>query len=618
VPSNYRGYRVLTCHFSQSSKNGRKRPNLRGRIAIVESSCFLILYDKNDGLFWHLQRGNLMKKTTNPASSQSISGRRELLKFGVFGGTAVFCNALLPRAGVAQSTELIATTTAGRVRGAVEKGVNAFKGIPYGASTGAANRFVAPKPPEPWLGVRDALKLGTTAPQTPIDIYPLFASWDSWWTSTPMSEDCLVLNVWTPRLRDGAKRPVMVYLHGGGFSNFSGSRDVFNGANLARNGDVVVVTINHRLNAFGYLYLGHLDQRFVDSGNVGTLDTIQSLQWVRDNIVEFGGDPGTVTIFGQSGGGAKVNMLLTAPAANGLFHRAIVQSGAALTGLTKDVAAERTNKLLELLKIAPSDVARIQDIPWTKIVDAMVAGAKSGLPPTSFSPVVDGRTLPRDPFVPDAPDVSARVPLMIGNTATESTLLIGTFDDSTFNLDEPGLRKKLESYLPANGLDPVLRTFRRARPKATPSDLFFAITTARMWVSTLTEAELKAKQNRASVYLYQVAWETPVDNGKWRSPHSVEHGLVFNNVDISESYYSRSSTAQLVADQMSPAWIAFARSGDPNNSHIPQWPKFTENNHATMVFDVKSRVAKNLNEDEIAIIKKYPALAQANSGRVRQ
>jgi para-nitrobenzyl esterase len=559
-----------------------------------------------------------MKKTAKIASNQSKNGRRQLLRLGVFAGTAMLVDSLLPRAGRAQSNELIATTTAGKVRGAVEKGVNAFKGISYGAPTGGADRFMPPKPAEPWLGIRDALKLGTTAPQTPIEVYPLFASWDSWWTSTPMSEDCLVLNVWTPRLRDGAKRPVMVYLHGGGFSNFSGSRDVFNGANLSRNGDVVVVTINHRLNAFGYLYLGHLDQRFSDSGNVGTLDTIQALQWVRDNIAEFGGDSGNVTIFGQSGGGGKVNVLLASPAAKGLFHRAIVQSGALLTGVARDTAAERTNKFLDVLKITPSDISKLQEIPWTTIVDAMVAGGKVGVPATSFSPVVDGRTLPRDPFAPDAPEVSAQVPLMIGTAATETTLLIGTFDQSAFSLDEPSLRKKLENYLPANGIDPVLRTFRHSRPKATPSDLFFAITTARMFGSALTEAELKAKQNRAAVYVYQVAWETPVDNGKWHSPHSIEHGLVFNNVDISQSYYGPSSTAQLVADQMSPSWIAFARGGDPNNSHIPQWPKFTERNHATMIFNVNSKVATNLNEDEIAIIRQYPVLAQANLGRVRQ
>ncbi|WP_066964853.1 carboxylesterase/lipase family protein [Rhizorhabdus dicambivorans] len=562
----------------------------------------------------------------NGATTTGTTDRRGFFKAGGLGAAAILSGDALPHIsedGMALAAEMqgaapLATTTAGKVRGFVDRGIMCFKGIPYGASTGGPARFLPPRPAEPWLGVRKASSFGDSAAQTPIDDRGLFRSWDSWVSTTPMSENCLVLNIWTPGLRDGVKRPVMVYFHGGAYSNYSASRTVFNGANLSRNGDTVIVTINHRLNAFGYMYLGHLDSRFADSGNAGTLDTIQSLIWVRDNIAEFGGDPGNVTIFGQSGGGGKVNMLLAAPAARGLFHKAIVQSGPMLTGQTPEEAAERANRLLGFMDIAPKDVGRLQEIPWMTMVKAM---EKSGMA-VLFGPVIDGRTLPRHPWKPDAPAVSADIPLMVGTAATETTQLIGAgsgADQSIFNLDEAGLRTKLADYMPPEAVEPVLRVFRRHRPKATPSDLFFLITSLQQFGrAAANQVALKARQRSAPVYLYEIMWQTPVDGGKWRASHSIEHGLVWNNVDVSESFYGKGSDAQLVADQMSPTWLSFARTGNPNNPAIPTWPPYTEHDRAAMLFDARSKVVRNLNSEEIAVLAKYPALRPTRTGPVRQ
>ena len=512
----------------------------------------------------------------------------------------------------------VAATTAGRVRGFVDAGVLCFKGVPYGGGTAGAARFMPPCPAEPWLGIRDAFAFGDSATQTTVDNRGLFRSWDDWVATTPMSENCLVLNVWTPRLRDGGGRPVMVYFHGGAYSNYAGSRAVFNGANLSRNGDTVVVTINHRLNAFGYLYLGHLDARFADSGNAGTLDTIQSLIWVRDNIAEFGGDPCNVTIFGQSGGGGKVNMLLAAPAAKGLFHKAIVQSVPALNGQTPGEAAERADRLLHLLGVAPAHVGRMQELAWPTIVAAMAASGTAVL----FGPVIDGRTLPCQPWTQDEPAVSPDVPLIVGTAATETTQLIGAApgaDQDVFDLNEADLHRKLADYLPAEAIVPVTDAFRRDRPAATPSDLFFLITSVQQFGTlAATEAALKAGQGGAPVYLYEITWQTPVDGGKWRSSHSIEHGLVWNNVDVSESFYGTASSAQQVADQMSPAWLAFARCGDPNHPAMPHWPAYTPHDRAAMLFDVRSRVVRDLNGAEIAALVRYPASRAAPAGPVRQ
>jgi len=402
---------------------------------------------------------------------------------------------------------------------------------------------------------------------------------------------------------------VMVWFHGGAYSSLSGSRNVFDGTRLCKKGDVVVVTLNHRLNAFGFLYLAELAPELADSGNAGMLDLVAALQWVRDNIAEFGGDADNVTIFGQSGGGGKVSTMMAMPAAKGLFHRAIVQSGsyarnAHLEAMKPAEATRHTRALLTALEIEPSDAGKkLAGLP----MDALVAGTKK-VPSLWWAPVADGRALPSGPWWPEAPAVSANIPMMIGTTETEMTLLIGAGDPTTFALDDAGMRKRLGAFLSAGDIEPVIQTFKASRPTATPSDLFFAIATAIPFRrGAWQQADRKAAQNAAPVYLYEVDWRTPVDGGKWQSPHSLELALVFDNVAKSESMVGSGPEAQKVADQMSAAWLAFARTGNPNNAAAPDWPPYTIKDRATMVFDVSSRAVNSFRDDERKLLAELSA-----------
>lgn len=506
----------------------------------------------------------------------------------------------LPSFGGGGGDDPKAYTQYGWVTGELDDGVNVFKGIPYGAPTGGGARFMAPEPPHSWSGMKACRKFGDQSPQETRKDRP--AAWASWNVNVGESEDCLSVNVWTPGLRDGKKRPVMVWMHGGGYSEFNGSSPAYDGVRLCQRGDVVLVTLNHRLNLFGYLYLADLaGSQFADSGNVGQLDLIAALQWVRDNITEFGGDPGRVTIFGESGGGGKVSTLLAMPAAKGLFHRAAIQSGPGLTAIKPDAATAVATAVCEALHINPTKAGDLQKATTDRLVDAIKAVTASG---GRLGPVLDGRNLTRDPFSPDAPAISSDVPILVGYNATETTILgppAGAFD-----LDWAGLKAALAPSMAGGDTDKLISDFKRLRPGATPSDLYFHISTLRgMGLASWTLAERKAGLNAAGAYFYRLEFATPVD--RLRSPHALDIPLVFDTVGKSASLLAPvAADAQKVADQMSAAWIAFARTGSPNAAGLSSWPRYDARSRSTMVFNVVSRAVNDPYPEERAIISALP------------
>lgn len=527
--------------------------------------------------------------------------RRTIIK----GAAAAAVLSTVAGAAQAQGAGPIASTKAGKVRGTVENGINVFKGVRYGADT-ATTRFQAPKPPQPWTDIRPALDFGAQAPQPAGGAAGgLFSSWAN---RKPDSEDCLFLNVWTPGLADKKKRPVMVWLHGGGFTSGSGASNGYDGVRLAKRGDVVVITINHRLNLFGHLYLADFGAEFADSGNAGVLDIVLALQWVRDNAGAFGGDPGNVMIFGESGGGAKVTTLMAMDAAKGLFHRGAVQSGAWLTVNAPETQAKAAAAVVTALGLTKETIGQIRSLPVEKIQAAARAGGFS----VASGPVLDGRTLKRHPFTPDGPPQSRDVPLLIGLNRTESTLLIGAADPSLFDLSWETLPAKLTPLLKDVDVTQVIAEYRRLHPTFTASDLFFAATTdSRFLRGHVAEAERKAAQGGAPVYFYMLDWDTPVDGGKWRSPHALEIGFVFDNVAKSESMSGVGPEQQRIADLMSESWLAFARSGNPNNRLVPAWPAYEASKRATMVFDLEPKVVEDPHGAERRL---FDAMATGQTG----
>ena len=520
--------------------------------------------------------------------------------------TAVVALALIAQPCVhAQPAEVsqAATTKSGKILGSLSSGVHVFKGIRYGASTAGANRFKPPRAPASWSGTRNALQYGDQCPQMP----PTGGS-ERPDSATPTSEDCLFLNVWTPALRDRKQRPVMVWLHGGGYVSGSGASPLFDGTRLAQRGDVVIVTLNHRLNAFGYLYLGGLDGlEYADSGNAGQLDIVLALQWVRDNIEEFGGDPRTVTIFGESGGGGKVGTLMAMPLAKGLFHRAVLQSGFGITAIASADATKTAESVLKELQLSHGQVNRLQRIPAEKLIAAL--RKVTGGTPLGVGPVFDGRSVPRHPFTPDAPALSADIPVIVGANKDETTVLFPPPD--AFDLDWAGLKKHLTAALPRSNVDRLIEQLRRIRPTATPSDLYFTVTTELgMGNNARTLATRKSRQNAAPVYLYRLEWETPVDGGRLRAHHGLDVPLVFDNVaDAHGLRASGSPDAQRVADSMSAAWLNFARTGNPNGPSLAYWPAFEPRQQPTMVFDAVSRAVSDPIRD-LRLLLENPPVAE--------
>jgi para-nitrobenzyl esterase len=477
------------------------------------------------------------------------------------------------------SSTPVAETQHGQVRGVVEDGILVFKGIRYGADT-STTRFAAPAKPGSWSEVRDATSFGASCPQTPTgNPGGLFTSWRPA-PEPPLGEDCLFLNVWTPRLADGGKRPVMVWFHGGGFTSGSGSSRAYDGVRLARRGDVVVVTVNHRLNVFGYLALAHYGERFADSSVAGLLDMIQALEWVRDNIEAFGGDPHTVMIFGESGGGAKVSTLLSTEAARGLFHRAVVQSGALVRFPEREAAQAAADRVVANLGLTRETIQQIETLPAERIREAL-AGTGAATAPT-----IDGRTLTRHPFDPDAAPAGRDVPVLIGTNRTESSLFLGAANPAVFELSWEGLVGAMKEAFPGRDVEAVVAGYRKLEPEAEPTDIFFEATTdSRYLAGHVRQAERKVAQAGAPVYMYLFDWDTPVDGGKWRAPHALEIGFVFDNVAYSESMSGIGEEQQRVADVLADTWIAFARTGNPNNPRVPEWPAYDVTSRPVMVLD---------------------------------
>ena len=492
----------------------------------------------------------------------------------------------------ARPTVEIAT---GKIRGTTSNGVHAFKGIPYGASTAGPRRFMPPAKPQPWSGVREAVEFGHQSPQNMRFTDVLAPQADP---SEGFDEDCLVLNVWTPGVNDGKKRPVMFWIHGGGFAQESGSWPWIDGAALARRGDAVVITINHRLNIFGYLHLGDIGgEKYAASGNAGMLDLVAGLEWVRDNIAQFGGDPGNVMIFGESGGGAKVCTLLAMPTAKGLYHRAAIQSGSWLRGIPREEATATARAVLAELSISAANIDELQKVPAQKLL-TLKTGAMVPLPPRrgalrmGYSPVVDGRFLPQHPFDPVATPVSADVPLLVGCTRDEATLFY-LRDESVFSLDEAGLRMRLLEMLEEPMAVRLIDTYKKAQPDASPSQLFLRIASDRLARrDAIRLAERKFAQGKAPVYMYLFTWKSPALNGRLGAPHTVEIPFVFDNTDV-PAVMTKSPTAKPLAEKTSDAWIAFARSANPNHAGLPNWPQYNTVQRATMVFDTVCNVVND-------------------------
>ena len=515
--------------------------------------------------------------------------RRTLLMTGLAGSVAACATPLVEMGANGQP---IVSTSAGKVQGlTADNGVRVFKGIPYGASTGGQGRFRAPRPPEPWTGIRETIAYGPPTPQgRPSNAPPLPPRDPN--LPPPLinnnptgvqSEDCLVLNVWTPAT-DAAQRPVLVWLHGGGFSTGSGSSAWYDGTRMARKQDVVVVTTNHRLNVFGYLYLGDLGGgEFRDAASVGMLDCVLALKWVKENIANFGGDPKRVLIYGESGGARKTSSMMAMPTAQGLFNRCVVQSGSQLRLDTPDIGMERTEKLLKALAIGKNDIKKL----WRLSQDELLAAVPAAVNGTGqFRPVIGSPSFPSHPFDPAAPAISANVPMIVGSNRTEASVFMGG-DPAIGAISEEELLKRVAALVPPGEASDTIEMYRRLYPQSKRDEILYMTSTDRgYFLDSTILAGRKADQGAAPVWFYQFYRKTPVEGGRYHTPHASEIPFVFDTLALAKSIGGEpTASAQLLADRMSAAWATFARNGDPNGGHTISWPKYDSVKRSTMVWD---------------------------------
>jgi para-nitrobenzyl esterase len=490
-------------------------------------------------------------------------------------------------------------TASGRVRGVVRYGVNQFWGVPYAASTAGANRFMSPAKAASWSGVRDCFQVGNRSPQDPDGPISEVFALDR---QEPMGEDCLNLNVFTPALGSG-NRPVMVWLHGGGFSGGSGNWLLYEGTNLARKEDVVMVSVTHRLNLFGFLYLADLGggEKWANVSNAGMQDIVAALAWIKENIAAFGGNPNNVTVFGQSGGGSKVTTLMAMPSAKGLFHRAIAMSGAQVRGATRENATRAAEQFLGKLALKPNQLDRLETFTWKQLQDAYYAEPRiQGL---ATGPVVDGRTLPRDQWYPDAPAVSADVPLMMGSTETEDA-----WNDPPPPLQMPEDEmltrvKRIVRNDEAKARD-MVALYRKTHPGISNTDVWLimnADNTRRANAQLLNE--LKTAQGKAPSYLYYFSWRSPVHKGQMKSYHTLDIPFALYNIDQAASMTGAMQDRYELAHRMSTAFASFARTGNPNHADLPNWPAFNTRAYPTMVFGNECKLLNDPNREERLALK---------------
>jgi len=501
----------------------------------------------------------------------------------------------------------------GKINGYESGGIHTFKGIPYGDTTGGANRFMPPQKVKPWTGVRPAMHWGWVCPQDITSTRTRRAGWSHddeafmWqWSDGEPNEDCLRINVWTPAT-DAGKRPVMFWIHGGQFINGnSNEMAAYDGENLSRRGDVVVVSINHRLGPLGFLNLSEYGEQYAHSANAGMLDIIAALEWVKTNIGNFGGDAGKVMIFGQSGGAGKTAALLGMPASTGLFHRAAMQScGTGIHQFDHALSLRTAAAMLKELGIDKANIEKIQEIPHEDILEAGLRVRKLGSAPGSaqrgvggWGPVVETPDLPRHVWDPAAPESSATVPLLIGTTLNEfgNSVQLGDSSAEAWTMDE--VKKQISGQFPGK-VDAVVDAISKAHTINKPFDLYSISQGLPRRVDTVTMARLKMEQGKAPVYIYKFLWQSPVVDGRARAPHTIEIPFVFYNSERCASMTGGGAEAMVLSERMSDAWINFARHGDPNHPGLPKWPVYSDATRPTMTFDAHCEVKTNLDDAEI-------------------
>ena len=490
----------------------------------------------------------------------------------------------------------VANTEYGKVRGFVLRGINQFLGIPYGADTSGKNRFMPPVKPEPWTDIKPTVWWGNTAPQIMEKRYSnAYASFVDHWNYDDVSEDCLKLNVWTPKV-DSGKRPVVVWLHGGGFTNGNAiEQDGYHGENLSRLGDIVFCSINHRLGPFGYSHLkaagGH-----PHSGNVGNLDMVAALEWVKNNIANFGGDPNNVTIIGQSGGGAKVTSLMNMPAAKGLFHKAVALSGTSLTGVNKEYAEKLGLKVMEEAGLKPGEIEKLQQIPWrqyiditTRAVEKMAEEAKKmNISRGGFSPVADGVTMNDQPFFSDPTHFSADIPLIINTTFHESSP-----SRTDAKLEEISLAEVVEKIKPRFGADSakIVEAYSQNFPKAKPVEVWAMILSNRK--GAIAAADAKVSQRKAPVYVSWFGWQPPLFDGRMRAFHCDDICFWFYNTDLMLTHTGGGKRPRALSSKMAKSFLSFIKTGNPNGGGLPAWKPYTKENGETMILDDTCQLVNN-------------------------